>query len=201
MRHVMKWTLVPIAIAAVACGKTQPRNTAMSQDLKQDLELASHTQDIQISPDEIAPQSHKAVAMKKVEAPHAPKVIRTKHPTIKASPRPTEVADAESNAPQIEVMPASPAPSESPTPDAPPMARPAPVPTQSYPSTATVPANGGSTIGAILGAVLRGAVIDGDDCDPRGHHAGHPIGGDIYGNHGGIGGIMGGMARGRGIPF
>jgi hypothetical protein len=202
VRNVIKWTLVPIAVAAVACGKTQARKTAMSESLKQDLQLASHTQDIQISPDEIAPQSHKAVALKKVEAPHAPKVIRTRHPTVKASPRPVEVADVESNAPQIEVMPASPAPSESPTPDAPPMARPSPTPAPTYPSTASVPGNSGSGIGAILGAVLRGAIMDGDDCDPRGHpRAGRPIGGgDIIGNHGRRGGVMPGMGM-PGMPM
>jgi len=69
------------------------------------------------------------------------------------------------------------------------MARPAPVPTQNYPSAGQIPANAGagSVIGAIFGAVIRGgAVGDDDHCDPRGGaRRGHPIGGgSIYGRPG-----------------
>jgi len=70
------------------------------------------------------------------------------------------------------------------------MARPAPVPTQNYPSAGQIPANAGagSVIGAIFGAVIRGgAVGDDDHCDPRGGaRRGHPIGGgQIYTRPGG----------------
>jgi hypothetical protein len=75
----------------------------------------------------------------------------------------------------------SPAPSE-PSPDAPPLARPSPLPAPSYPSAAPIPENGGSGVGAVLGgifgAVIRGGMIGDDDhCDPRRPpRVGHPIG-------------------------
>lgn len=188
MRKLMKWTLASGAIVAVACGKGNTRTTAgMSDDLKRDLQLASQTQNIQISPDEVAPQSHQELALKPKRAPNGPKVIRSEHPTIRASATPVEAAEIKTDIPQVEVMASAPAPSETPTPDAPPMARPAPVPTQGYPSTARIPASNGGmagVLGGILGAVIRGgAVGDDDHCDPRGgRRGGRPVGGDvIYG--------------------
>src|SRR5215203_3367891 len=86
VRKVMQWTLVPVAVIAVACGKGNSRQpTAMTDDLKRDLQLASHTRDIQISPDEVAPKSQQELALKPKKAPDGPKVIRTQRPTVKAS--------------------------------------------------------------------------------------------------------------------
>jgi len=186
VRKLIKWTLASTALVAVACGKGKPNSTAMADDLKRDLKLASQTQNIQISPDEVAPQSHQELALKPKRAPNGPKVIRTQHPTVKASATPVETAEIPTNVPQVQVMASAPAPSETPTPDAPPMARPAPVPTQGYPSTGRIPASGGGmggVLGGIFGAVIRGGVGDDDHCDPRGgRHGGRPIGGDvIYG--------------------
>lgn len=186
MRKLIKWTLASTALVAVACGKGKPNSTAMADDLKRDLKLASQTQNIQISPDEVAPQSHQELALKPKRAPNGPKVIRTQHPTVKASATPVETAEVPTNVPQVQVMASAPSPSETPTPDAPPMARPAPVPAQSYPSTGRIPASGGGmggVLGGIFGAVIRGGVGDDDHCDPRGgRHGGRPIGGDvIYG--------------------
>ena len=196
MRKLMRWTLASTALVAVACGKGSPRSTAsMSADLKRDLELASHTQNIQISPDEVSPKSHQELAVKPKRAPQGPKVIRTEHPTVLASAKPAEAAEVKSDIPQVQVMASAPAPSETPAPDAPPMARPAPVPAQGYPSTERIPvANGGAggILGGIFGAVLRGGIGDDDHCDPRGGvrrpASGHPVGSD--GTYGG--GIMNG---------
>lgn len=198
MRKLMKWTLASTALVAVACGKgNSPSTASMSADLKRDLELASHTQNIQISPDEVAPQSHQELALKLKRAPNGPKVVRSKHPTVRASATPVEMAEVDDNVPQVQVMASAPAPSETPAPDAPPMARPAPIPTQSYPSTARIPvSNGGgigSVLGGILGVVIRGGVGDDDHCDPRAPRrpvGGRPIGGDVI--FGG-GNIRGGM--------
>jgi hypothetical protein len=173
----------------------------MTDDLKRDLQLATQTPNIQISPDEVAPQAKQQLAMRPKKAPTGPKVIRSEHPTVKASAKPVEAAEVKEDVPQVQVMASTPAPSENPTPDAPPMARPSPVPAQSYPSSGNIPASGagtsaGSVIGGIIGAVLGGGMIGDDDhCDPRGPHrgGGRVIGGDIIG----IGGIMGGMAGGR----
>lgn len=206
VRKLMTLTLASTAIVAMACGKDKPRSSAtMSDDLKRDLQLATQTPNIQISPDEVAPQAKQELAVRPKKAPSGPKVIRSEHPTVKASAKPVEAAEVKENIPQVQVMASTPAPSENPTPDAPPMARPSPVPAQTYPSTGSIPGNGGgsgvgSVIGGIIGAVLGGGVMGDDDhCDPR-PRRGHPIGGDIYGRpRGGIGGIY--SPRGGGFPI
>jgi hypothetical protein len=196
VRKLMRWTLASGAIVAVACGKSNaPTTTSMSDDLKRDLKLASQTQNIQISPDEISPQSRQELALKPKHAPTGPKVIRTQHPTVRASATQVEAAEAETTVPEVQVMASAPAPSETPTPDAPPMARPSPVPAQSYPSAGRIPASNGGVggvLGGIFGAVIRGGVVGDDDhCDPRGgRRGGRPIGGDVIYGGGNIG--MGG---------
>ena len=203
MRKVIQWTLIPVAVVAVAvaCSKESPRaqKAAMTDDLKRDLQLASATQNIQISPDEIAPKSQKELALKPKKAPDGPKVIRSEHPTVKASARPVEAAEIKTDIPQVQVMASAPAPSETPTSDAPPMARPSPMPAPTYPSAQPIPGNGGgSVIGAIFGAVIRGGVVGDDDhCDPRSIPRGRVIGGDVYGRNP-MGGMMGGMGGMRG---
>jgi len=171
----------------------------MSDDLKRDLQLASHTRDIQISPDEVSPKAKQELSLKPKKAPDGPKVIRTERPTVKASAAPVEAAEIPTDVPQVQVMASAPAPSETPSDDAPPLARPAAVPAQSYPAATPIPAsNNGSVLGGIFGAVIRGgAVGDDDHCDPRGgpRRGGRPIGGDVYlPNRGGavFGGGMGG---------
>lgn len=202
MRKVIFWTLVPAAVVAAACSdnSSPTKKAAMTDDLKRDLQLASATQNIQISPDEVTPKSHQELALKPKKAPNGPKVIRTEHPTVKASATPAQAAEIKTNIPQVQVMASAPAPSETPSPDAPPMARPSPMPTINSPGAQPIPGNGGgSVIGAIFGAVIRGGIVgDGDDCDPRGapRRGGHPIGGDIYGRNP-MGGVIGGMGTGR----
>ncbi len=201
MRKLLIVAVTSTAIAAIGCGRAKsPSSTAMNADLKRDLQLASATQNIQISPDEISPQSKNEIALRPKKAPDGPKVVRSNHPTVKASANPVDVADLKSQVPQVEVLASSPAPSESPTSDAPPLARPAPVPVQPYPSAAAIPASGQGGVGAgVWGSIIRGgAVGDDDHCDPRGaHRTGRPIGGDvIFGRPGG----MGGMGSGR-FPF
>ena len=197
MRKLMTFAVASAAVVAVACGKGNGRApTAMTDDLKRDLQLASHTQNIQISPDEVTPQARQELSLKPKRAPQGPKVIRSQRPTVRASATPVEAAEIETEVPQVQVMAAAPAPSETPAPDAPPMARPAPIPAQSYPSTDRIPvANGGGTAGGILGgifgAVIRGGVGDDDHCDPRrGPQRGRPVGGlgGVYGSPTGIAG-------------
>jgi len=209
VRKVIQWTLVPVALVAVACGKGSSRApTAMTDELKRDLQLASHTRDIQISPDEVAPKAKQELSLKTKKAPQGPKVIRTEHPTVMASATPSQAAEIKTDVPQVQVMASAPAPSETPSDDAPPLARPSasPVPTQSYPGAAPIPAsNNGSVLGGIFGAVIRGgAVGDDDHCDPRGgpRRGGRPIGGDVYlPNRGGAVFGGGGMATGGRFPI
>jgi hypothetical protein len=203
----MGLTLASTAVLAIACGKSKPTDTsAMSADLKRDLQLASASQNLRINPDEIAPKSKQELALKPKAAPSGPKVVRTNHPKVKASPtpKPQEVAEVKTDIPQVQVMASAPAPSETPAPDLPPLARPAPVPAQSYPTTASIPttnSGSGGILGGIFGAVIRGGIVGGDDdhCDPRTMpRRGRPIGGDVYGRPGGMGG-MGGMGMPHGI--
>jgi hypothetical protein len=159
MRTLVSLALGSTAIVALACGKSKSNATAVNDDLKRDLQLATQSQSIQISPDEISPRSQ-------------------------ASATPVEAAEIKTQLPPAQVMAStatSPAPSE-PSPDAPPLARPSPLPAPSYPSAAPIPENGGSGVGAVLGgifgAVIRGGMIGDDDhCDPRRPpRVGHPIG-------------------------
>jgi hypothetical protein len=170
VRKIIQWALVPAAVLAVAaCSKSARSTNAMSDDLKRDLKLASQTQSLQINPDEVAPQSHQTLALKPKRAPQGPKVIRSEHPTVRASARAVEAASIKANVPQVQVMASAPAPSETPSADAPPMARPSPVPAASYPGAEPIPSSGGGILAGILGAVIRGGVVDDDHCDPRGH--------------------------------
>jgi len=205
VRKLFALTLVSTAVVAIAaCGKDKsPTSTAMSADLKKDLQLASATQNIHINPDEVAPNSKQELNLRPKKAPDGNKVIRTEHPTVKASAKEQQVAEIKTEMPTIQVAASSPAPSETPTPDAPPLARPSPVPTTQYPSTGAIPASGsggsGGILGGIFGTVIRGGGVGDDDhCDPHGAppRRGRPVGGDVYG-----GGVFGGMGGARGVPI
>ncbi|HEY7394333.1 MAG TPA: hypothetical protein VH559_05795, partial [Gemmatimonadaceae bacterium] len=203
VRRLIQWTLVPVAFAAIACKSDKPTQAGMSDELKKDLQLASATQNIRISPDEISPKSQLELTVRPKKAPSGPKVIRSTKPTVKASPRPVQVAEAKNQIPQMEVMTAAPAPSETPTSDSPPLARPASLPAPSYPGAAPIPGNGsggvGGVIAGVFGAVIRGgAVGDDDHCDPRHMPRGRPVGGDIYGRP--VFGPLGGMGGTRMPP-
>ena len=203
MRTIVQWILVPAAVLSVAAcsrGAASPTN-AMSDDLKRDLKLASQTQTLQINPAEVSPDSHQELALTLKKAPRGLRVMRSERPTRQATVRAVQAADIKTDVPQVQVLASAPASSETPSADAPPMARPVAIPVQSYPSAGPIPATGGGGIwGGILGAVIRGGVVDDDHCDPRGatRRGGHTIGGDVYGGGmsrpGGIAGI-GGMRR------
>jgi hypothetical protein len=186
MRKLVSLALGSTAIVALACGKSKSNATALNDDLKRDLQMATQSQAIQISPDEISPRSHQEMALKPKAAPSGPRTIRSDHPTRKASVTPVQEADVKTELPPAQVMAstASPAPSPAPSNDAPPLARPSPLPAPSYPAAAPIADNGPSGVGAVLGgifgAVIRGGVVDDDHCDPRrAPRTGRPIGGDL----------------------
>lgn len=210
MRKLVSMTLASTAVVAMACGRSKPANTAaMTPDLQRDLQLATAAQNIQINPDEVAPQTKQELSVRPKAAPHGPRVVRSEHPTVKASPKPEQVAEVKTSIPQVEVMASNPAPSPDPTPDSPPLARPAPMPAPSAPASGNSSARGNGTsdgvgvggiLGGIFGAVIRGGMIGDDDhCDPRPRGRANP--GDIYGRPGSVGipgGIFGGgMGRSR----
>src|SRR5262245_10327767 len=193
--------MVPVAVAAMACKAHKPTQTAISDELKRDLQLASATQNIRISPDEITPKSQQELTLRPKRAPSGPKVIRSEKPTVKASAKPVQAAELKNEVPQVQVMAAAPAPSETPSADSPPLARPASLPAPSYPGTAAIPGNGsggvGGVIAGVFGAVIRGGGVGDDDhCDPRPNpRTRRPVGGDvIYGSPSGR--IFGGNGMG-----
>jgi hypothetical protein len=203
----MTLTLASSAIVAIACGKDKaPTSTAMSADLKRDLQLASATQDIRINPDEVTPAAKQELTLKPKRAPEGPRVVRTENPTVQASAAPVEVAEVKTDIPDVQVAAPSQTPSESETSAAPPLARPAPMPMPTTYPAGNVSAGSGSGngngggIGSVIGAIFGGAVVrggrvgDDDHCDPR--HGGARRPPDIYAGTGvsypRIGG-MGGM--------
>jgi hypothetical protein len=160
VRSIIRLTLATAAVSAIACGKSKAPTAAMSEELKRDLQLATAQPTLTVSPDELAPRSQQEMALKPKKAP-GPRVIRSATPTLKASEAPREVAEIQTEIPQVQVVASAPSESESPAPSAPPAARPAPVPMPTYPGpgTNTGAGNGGESgggIGAVLGAIFGG---------------------------------------------
>jgi outer membrane biosynthesis protein TonB len=173
VRKLLTLSLASLSIVAIACSKKAPV-VAMSDDLKNDLKLASTTQDIRINPDEITPTAKPQVALKVKKAPSGPKVVRTQKPTVMASAAAVEQAEIPSEVPDVQMTAPSPAPAIETAPEAPPLARPSAIPAST--SAGAGADNGrvnggsgaGSVWGAVLGAVIRGGVVGDDDhCDPR----------------------------------
>lgn len=176
MRPIIRLTMATLAVAAVACGRDSAPTTTMTDDLKNDLKLAtSQPQVVQINADELAPQASKELSVRPKKNP-GPKVTRSKKPTVKASATPVEVAEVDTKMPDVQMVASG--PSDSPTSNAaPPMARPSPAPLPSTGSAgrATGGENGsgigtiGVVLGGILGGMARGGVVAGDDhCIPGG---------------------------------
>ena len=184
------------AVVVAACGKNgAPTNRPMSDDLKRDLQLASSSnldlasqqagKSFALTEIPMSPTPSPTKALKKAQS--GPKAVRSKHPTVKATPEPTVVANAED--PQTEIMQKAPSPTteQVPDPSAPAVPRPSPTPTiptggegahgrdGAGPNAGSGdggrgPSTGdgiGGIIGGIFGAILRGGVVDGDHCDPR----------------------------------
>jgi hypothetical protein len=173
VRTVLRSSMVAVGLSAVvlaACGKSgAPSNRAMSDDLKRDLRLASSTnldlasrQTSASFPLTEISQSSAPAPAKTLKKSAGPKATRSRTPTVKATPE-NSVAAADET-PKVEVTAQAPAPTPEPVPEpaAPAVPRPTPVPAQP-----TSDGGGGSVLGGIFGAILRGGVVDGDHCDPR----------------------------------
>jgi len=164
---------VLISAAGLIVAACSGKKTAMSDDLKKDLDLASTSDGLALASSS-AKGSQVVSAIERTNPPAPRQVAQSqrvaKHkPAPKAPPAPVEAQKAdvsEEVTPQpIEVAqtPVESEPSQSP--------RPHPIQTPSG-SGETVGRGGGSNVGAvlggILGVVLRGGIVVGDDeCDPR----------------------------------
>jgi hypothetical protein len=198
VQTVLRSSMFAVGLSAVvvaACGKNSaPTNRAMSDDLKRDLQLATSSgldlasqQSAKSFPLTEIPQSSSPSPTPAFKKGAGPKAVRSKHPTVKASPEPTVVANAEE--PQTEVIQKDPSPTTEPTPDptVPAVPRPSPTPTNpnggegahGHGGSGSNPgaSDGGSVLGGIFGVILRGAIGDGDHCDPRsdGRHGGRRL--------------------------
>lgn len=198
VRTVMRSSMLAVGLSAVvlaACGKNGASpNQAMSDDLKRDLQAASSS-----SLDLASQQASKGFALTEIAQSSAPspastvrkgagpKAVKSKTPTVKASPDNSIQSKAEE--PTVEVMAQAPSPTTEPTPDpaAPAVPRPSPTPIDPNGGEGARGRNGGgpnpgagdgggSILGGIFGVIIRGGVVDGDHCDPRtdGRHGHRP---------------------------
>jgi len=162
------------AVLLAAC--SGDKKTAMNDDLKKDLELASSNDGITLANSGSA-GTEITSAIERTAPPTRQQTPSTKVRRHKAAPKsPPQVVRTEAPATVAENDQQSVAPepvANDPTPVSP---RPQPV-AVSYPSgpssggddgRVSTGSTAGAVIGTILGAVIRGGVVgDGDQCDPR----------------------------------
>jgi hypothetical protein len=189
VRKALKSWMVAVAMTAAvlaACGRqSKPANRAMNDDLKRDLDMAASS-DLNLASQQKAAsfpltevaQSSAPSPAKTLKKGSGPKATTSKHPTVKATPEPTIVANAEE--PTLDVPTTTPSVTTEPAPDpmAPAVPRPSPVPVDPNGGQGARGQNGdgpnpgaggggGSILGGIFGVIIRGGVVDGDHCDPR----------------------------------
>ncbi len=205
MRTIVKLAGITGALALAACS----RDRSVSEDFQKDLDRASTASEITlpssapgaqvVSAIEQSPPAPRKVAQSQRAPKHVPAPSRTRAPVE------AQRADV---TPDVEPAPVEPAPR--PTEVAPiPSQRPQPVASNGTGSGDGQVGRGhgniGSGIGGMIGVILRGGIVDGDDCDPRseGGHGGNISINNripIIGTFPGSGRIGGGMSvpRGRG---
>ncbi len=206
MRKIVSLAGMAGALALAACSGKSSTN----DDFKKDLERASTASEITLptgqpaqqvvsSIERTTPPAPRRVAQSQRIAKHKPAPTRT--------PAPVEAQNADVSS-EVETAPAEPAPRpvEQATLPSP---RPQPVA-----SAGTGGGDGsmgrgrgdiGSGIGTVIGVVLRGGVVDGDDCDPRSEGRGRggiainnrlPVGIGTFPGSGRIGTAVGGAVLG-----
>ncbi|MEO5588495.1 MAG: hypothetical protein ABIS03_02825 [Gemmatimonadaceae bacterium] len=174
MRRIVRLTGIAGAVALAACSG----DSRIENDLQTDLDRASTATEIALPSSSNSTQVVSAIEQ---ATPPAPRQIASsqrvvKHtPAPKARPAPVEVERA---AVVEEVAPAPVEPAPAPAEVAPlPSSRPRPVATNDGGNSGGIRVDrgrGGGMGGAIggiggvvIGVVLRGGVVDGDECDPR----------------------------------
>ena len=167
MRMIVRVAGVAGALALAACsGKS-----TVSDDLKKDLERASAASEITLPSAQPATQVVSAIER---TAPPVRRVAQSQRvarhkpaPTRIQAPVEVEQADVSE---EVEVAPAEPSPD--PVQEAPlPSPRPQPVASNGGGAGEGSVGRGngdiGVGIGTVIGVILRGGVVDGDECDPR----------------------------------
>ncbi len=182
----MRKTYLLLAGAAVLAACSADKKTAMNDDLKKDLELASSSDGITLANSSPNAGQQVVSAIERTTPPARQQTpttrVRTHKPAPKSPPQVVRTKAPATVAQATEEQSVAPAPVD-PTPVSP---RPQPV-AVSYPSGASSGgddgrvSSGGSgvgvVLGTILGAVIRGGVVGGDvdNCDPRTEHRRPPI--------------------------
>lgn len=176
VRTIIKVAGIAGALALAACS----RDKSVSADFQKDLERASTASEISLPS---APGTQVVSAIER-NKPAPRRVAQSQRaPKHKAAPTRTPApveADQGDLSSEVEPMPVEPAPT--PTEVAPlPSQRPQPVASTGGGSgdgqIGTGRGSRGIGIGDVIGVILRGGVVDGDDCDPRsdGRHRGGTI--------------------------
>ena len=209
MRKTVMLVVIPIAVLGIAVAVVATKHDAgpkSTDQFAQDLQLAqTQGQTVAYSLTETAPAS-KPQPAKSIKQGSGPKAIRSKTPTVKAAPEPVMAQSVE---PTQETQTTQTAPTPAPTEviaQVPQTAQ--PEPTQgpilrggSGRSTGSGAGDGGMGLGGILGAILRGGGVDGDNCDPRPSGRGRQPNRPVYGgNPGGMGGVRTGTPIGFPTP-
>jgi len=193
------------AVLLAAC--SGDKKTAMNDDLKKDLELASSNDGITLANASGNAGTQVVSAIERTTPPARQQTPSTRVRRHRVAPKaPPQVVKTEAPATVAESEPQSVAPepvANDPTPVSP---RPQPV-AVSYPSGSSsggddgrvsTGSSAGAILGTILGAVIRGgAVGDGDQCDPR--TDGRRARGGILINNRLPGRVGGGISRSGGI--
>jgi hypothetical protein len=196
----LKLSIAALAIAAglAACSGGKATDTAKADDFKRDLQLASSTT-MDLAGGKVDPALLNSLETQPQGAPQAAKTIkkgagsravRSKAPTVRATPE-TDVAatDESSEATTVATAPV-PEPTHEPVAVAP---RPVPIVVQAGDATSGdygTSGNGGGVFGGgggIGGVVIRGGGVDGDHCEPHGGRG--RTRGPVYTNPG-MGGII-----------
>ena len=189
MRNFVKFTVVPVAVLAVACGrgKSNDQQTALTMDLKRDLEAASASS-VELASTARDYQPTRIVSA--IESPASSAPVRhrnVRRPVAKrAAAAEKDVAKSPDPAPENKVAVAEPEPA----PEAPAPAietptnvavSPRPTPVGSAPASTDAGSGGvgggsrggglggiGEAIGTVIGVVIiRGGAGGVDHCDPR----------------------------------
>lgn len=169
VRTIMRLAGVAGVLGVAACGGS---NTAMQDDLRKDLELASAASEISLSASQ--PAAQVVSAIERTTPPALRRVAQSQRvPKHRAAPRgvpaPVEV-ETRSDVSDIEPQLSEPAPDPS---EVAPIPSPRPRPVASDGGGAGDDGIGtgrggvGGGMGGIITVVLRGGVVDGDECDPR----------------------------------
>ena len=169
MRTIVKLAGIAAAFVLAACNGA---DSAMNADLKKDLERASTASEITLPTSQ--PASQVVSAIERTTPPALRRVAQSQRvPKHRAAPRALP-APVQTETPDVssEVAPQPVVTSPTPTEVAPlPSPRPQPVASSGIGAGDGRAGSGrgdqGIGIGTIIGVVLRGGVVDGDDCDPR----------------------------------